>query len=392
MAVLIIILQVVEWILFVLLTFNVLYLLVFSLASLLRYKQVRGVVREQKCMAVLIPSYKEDAVIADTVHACLQQTYPSDKYEVVVISDRMKPETNDYLRTLPIRLVEVNFERSTKAKSLNEAMRVIGDRYDVAVVLDADNLVSPSFLTEINEAFAQEGVEVVQAHRMAKNLNTDMAFLDAMSEEINNSIFRLGHVNLGLSTALIGSGMAFDYALFKHTMALVDSVGEDREMEFRLLSQGRRFYYLQHTLVQDEKIQTAKDFTNQRRRWLAAQFLYGAAHAPHLLKALLSGRWNYLDKVLQHFLLPRVLLLGILSVLTISVLTVSPLYAVKWVVLWTMLAVALLVAIPRKYYTKRLWLAVLGVPKAFVLMFLNLFRLKDAHKHFIHTQHGVKDT
>jgi len=29
------------------------------------------------------------------------------------------------------------------------------------------------------------------------------------------------------------------------------------------------------------------------------------------------------------------------------------------------------------------------VPYSFVLMFLNLFRLKEANKRFIHTQHGT---
>lgn len=310
MSVFIIILQVVECVLFTVMALNVTYLLVFSMASLLKYKTAKGKVSETKKVAMLIPSYKEDAVIEDTVNACLQQDYPSDRYDIVVISDKMKPETNERLRTMPIKLVEVKFERSTKAKSLNEAMRIIGDDYDIAVVLDADNIVAPTFLTEINAAFAVDGVEVVQAHRVAKNLNTNMAFLDAMSEEINNSIFRLGHVNLGMSSALIGSGMAFRYGLYKQTLALVDSVGEDRDMEFRLLREGKHFYYLKDTRVLDEKIQTSKDFTNQRRRWLAAQFLYGVENAPYMLKALFSGQLNYFDKMLQQFLLPRVLLMG----------------------------------------------------------------------------------
>jgi len=35
-----------------------------------------------------------------------------------------------------------------------------------------------------------------------------LALLDGISEEINNNIFRKGHQTLGLSSALIGSGMA----------------------------------------------------------------------------------------------------------------------------------------------------------------------------------------
>ena len=84
------------------------------------------------------------------------------------------------------------------------------DSYDIALIIDADNIINSSYLVELNNAFADSKVQVVQTHRVAKNLNTNMAYLDAISEEINNSIFRLGHVNLGMSAALIGSGMALN--------------------------------------------------------------------------------------------------------------------------------------------------------------------------------------
>ncbi len=70
--------------------------------------------------------------------------------------------------------------------------------------------MAKGFLNEVNVAF-DLGAKVVQAHRTAKNLNTPFAFLDACNEEINNHIYRKGHAAIGLSPALIGSGMAFEY-------------------------------------------------------------------------------------------------------------------------------------------------------------------------------------
>ena len=64
----------------------------------------------------------------------------------------------------------------------------------------------------------------MQGHRVAKNHNTNLATLDAVSEEINNNIFRSGHRAIGLSSALIGSGMAFDYELIKSEMAKIDAI------------------------------------------------------------------------------------------------------------------------------------------------------------------------
>jgi hypothetical protein len=56
---------------------------------------------------------------------------------------------------------------------------------------------------------------------LQKNTNNSWAILDAISEEINNNIFRKGHRVLGLSSAIIGSGMAFRYNYFKTLMSTV---------------------------------------------------------------------------------------------------------------------------------------------------------------------------
>ena len=50
--------------------------------------------------------------------------------------------------------------------------------YDMIVIMDADNTTDPDFLSEINRAF-QAGEKAIQAHRTAKNMNTDVAVLDA---------------------------------------------------------------------------------------------------------------------------------------------------------------------------------------------------------------------
>jgi hypothetical protein len=42
-------------------------------------------------------------------------------------------------KKLPIKLIEVSFDKSTKSKALNKAMATLDQDYDIAVVLDADN-------------------------------------------------------------------------------------------------------------------------------------------------------------------------------------------------------------------------------------------------------------
>ena len=385
--------KVLDWVLFAVFMLNVVYLLFYSLASRRQVRKMPEVSDRFRRFAIFIPAYKEDGVIEECVHACLEQDYPMEHYDVVVISDRMESATNDRLRQLPIRLLEVHFEHSTKAKSLNAAIASLDDSYDIAVVLDADNVVPYNYLSDVNAAFEMPSVEVIQTHRIAKNLNNDMALLDAISEEINNSIFRLGHVNVGMSAALIGSGMAFDYALFKETMSKIKAVGGfDREMELLLLYQRKRFYYMPETFVFDEKIQTSSDFSRQRRRWLSAQIHYCQVFGKYFWKAFYSSNWDFCDKMLQQVLIPRLLLLGFVPACSLLVSLYSWQWGIKWCLLFVLLAMALFVAIPKRFYTSRLVTAFQKLPSTFWLMFLSVFKLKGANKTFIHTRHGVVDS
>ena len=387
------ILLILDWILYVLFAINILYLLVYSLASLRRRPAKMAPAEEHKRIALLIAAYREDAVIMDTVQACLVQDYPSDRYDVVVISDHMRPSTNEKLRALPIKLLQVDFEKSTNTKSLKAALEYLGkDSYDIALIIDADNIVNSSYLVELNNAFADPKVQVVQTHRVAKNLNTNMAYLDAISEEINNSIFRLGHVNLGMSAALIGSGMAFKYSLFYKAMMSNTSVGGfDRVLEMKLLYHRIFFHYLPDTYVLDEKIQKTKNFYQQRRRWLSAQYYSFGEFVNHLFPAIRDRKWDFCDKLFQQASFSRVLLLGFTFIFSVCLSIWIPALAYKWWVIFGVLLLALAVASPRRFWKWRLVKAICFVPYSFLLMFINLFRLKEANKKFIHTAHGIEE-
>ena len=266
------VLYIFEYICWILASIAVAYPLIYSLASLGTRKSYYPTANKQHKFAILFPAYKEDRVILPVVESFLQQHYPQELYKVIVISDHMQETTNERLAQLPITLLKANYENSSKAKALNFAMDHFGrDEFDAVVILDADNIVDTNFLLEINKVF-DAGVQAIQAHRTAKNRNTDIAVLDGLSEEVNNSIFRRGHVRLGISSALIGSGMIFNYQWFHDNVKHLVTTGEDKELEVLLLKQRIFIEFLDEVYVYDEKTQGEKGFYNQRRRWLATQF------------------------------------------------------------------------------------------------------------------------
>lgn len=391
-------LQFFEYLLLIYFGFASVYIFIFSFAGLFERKLPKQISNKRRKFAVLIPGYKEDAVIIEVAKKAIEQTYSSTLYSVVVIADSFEEKTLTALKKLPIEVIEVSFEKSTKSKALNKAMEVLGDDFEVALILDADNVMLPDFIEKINEAF-NCGFNVVQGHRTAKNTNTAFAILDAISEEINNHIFRKGHRNLGFSSALIGSGMAFDYPFFKSTMANVNAVGGfDKELELKLLKAKNKIEYVNDALVLDEKVQKSAVFENQRKRWLSAQFIYFKRYFFSGVKELVTkGNIDYFDKVYQMITPPRILLLGIVTIITFIYsmadfflktmnFVISPIF---WYSVFALTIVAFFMAIPRKFYTLKTLVAVATLPKAFLILFGSLFKLKGANKKFIHTQHGT---
>jgi cellulose synthase/poly-beta-1,6-N-acetylglucosamine synthase-like glycosyltransferase len=383
-----IILDTIDSILFFFMALTVGYLLVFAIAGMSKITYSYPPAKKKYRFAVLFPAYKEDKVIKQAVQSFLEQKYPKESYDIVVISDKMKDDTNQQLRQLPIELLIVDFENSSKAKALNFAIDKLADRkYDMAVIMDADNTVHPDFLQKFSNAF-ESGANVIQAHRLAKNINTNTAILDAVSEEINNSIFRKGHIRLGLSSALIGSGMAFEFSWFKENIKNVFSSGEDKELEGLLLKQRIYIDYLDDVPVYDEKTPKDEIFYNQRRRWIASQYNALSNSFLDLPGAIINKNIDYVDKIFQWMMLPRIILLGGISVISIATTIIDWETSLKWWGLLFLLGLTFCLAIPDYLVNKRLTKAIKKVPWLFILMFLNLFRIIGADKKFIHTEHG----
>ena len=386
------VLYIFEYICWILASIAVAYPLIYSLASLGTRKSYYPTANKQHKFAILFPAYKEDRVILPVVESFLQQHYPQELYKVIVISDHMQETTNERLAQLPITLLKANYENSSKAKALNFAMDHFGrDEFDAVVILDADNIVDTNFLLEINKVF-DAGVQAIQAHRTAKNRNTDIAVLDGLSEEVNNSIFRRGHVRLGISSALIGSGMIFNYQWFHDNVKHLVTTGEDKELEVLLLKQRIFIEFLDEVYVYDEKTQGEKGFYNQRRRWLATQFAQWGRVFKDLPQAILSGNIDYSDKLIQWMLPPRLIRFGGIIVMGSIMQIIDWPLALKWWALFLIMGVTLCLAIPDKLVDDRFKKSINKLPLLFIMMVVNLFRMKGMNKKFVNTEKNGSST
>lgn len=385
-----IICSVIVYLVFVYLGIYSLYLFVFSLAGKIFPVSAPSVSKQLTRFVIYICSYKEDDIILNSATQAVTIDYPADMFHICVIADSLKPQTIEKLKQLPIQVLEVVFESSTKSKALHKAIENTAEGYDAAVVFDIDNIASPDFLYRLNDHL-QAGAKVVQGHRMAKNTETSIALLDAISEEINNHLFRKSQQVFHLSAAIIGSGMALEYQLFKETMMRIDAVGGfDKEMGLLLTQNCIHVDYAENAIIFDEKVSNPEVFKKQRKRWLSAQFSLFKKYGKTGLRELFVNRnFDYFNEIYQLSVLPRVLMLGLMPVMLLfSVIFqgIGPAW-IWWLVATLACYTGILLAIPARFVDRKFWGAVVRVPLIFVTMVLLLFKLKGANKKFIHTPH-----
>lgn len=339
-------------------------------------------------IAVFIPAFKEDSVILIAAKLAAKHAYLGE-FVVYVIADQLKQKTIKELKEISLEVIEVKFDKSTKAKSLNFAMKEITNTFDVAVVLDADNVMKQDFLNQIARAY-NEGNRAIQGHRTAMSMNTNFAYLDAISEEVNNQLYCKGPEFAGLSSRLVGSGMAFEYGLFKKLMLEIDAIGGfDKELELLIIQNGVRIKYLESAVVFDEKVSTAEVFGNQRTRWISAQYHFLYSKLQPAFSQLFKGNFDYFWKAYQLALPPRLLFPGALAIgySLLLIFSENKILQFTWLAMMIVVVLTYSISIPKRFWNRRMIKCVFSLFRAFGITILALTKIRTANKKFIHTPH-----
>lgn len=387
---------------FIVFSIPVLYFLFFSVTSLFfRQKNWNWESASPKRpVTVIFPAYQEDAVILNSAGAALKHQSNLAEIEVLVIADGLQPETIATLREQGARVEEIINTEGTKAAALTFAMQFLSESTQEMIVLDIDNVMQDGFVDYILSTKLVKGLQIVQGHRTDKNQNTPYAVLDAISEELNNSIFRRGHRVVGLSSALIGSGFICDVALFKNEfVGHVKSKGEDKEFELRLLENRIQIGYDDRAVVYDEKVQRSDAFYRQRKRWMAIQrdlkregILNALQNRRHLLNI------EYINKIYQLMIPPKIITIG---VITFGMMASQILYyfiptgetrivQISWLALFSALIFSGIISFPLQYLNKKMLLkAIVHLPNVLFLMIKARLNLKKIGSDFVHTKHEI---
>ena len=364
-------LQMGDAILFLIFLLPIAYLFIYSLASLRKYKNPYPHANIQHRFLVVFTVLRDGKEVISSINTFLDtQNYPREKYDIAVAATQLPEEDLITLLQMPVNIVVPDKESCTKVYAIQQVMeRYSPHEYDMVVIFNSDNRVVPNALDLFNNAY-YSGCDSIQAHRIAENLNTSIAVLNATSEEINNNLFRLAHTRMGFSSALIGSAMAFDFAMFHERAPKLKGSDISKAMETVLLEQNIYTEYLAEVVCYSKKEDNADGYQTQRISWIRSQYTSTFFALKYLPLVLLKGEWDYALKLFQWLMPSRFLLIALILLCTAGITLLNWIWAPKWYVLLATLILTFLMALPEGEVSRRLRKAIWALP---VLMFTAVF-------------------
>jgi glycosyltransferase involved in cell wall biosynthesis len=102
-------------------------------------------------VSVIIPTYNRKEWLRETINSLARQTYPSDRFEVIVVDDGSTDRTQEITaQALPFALRY--FWQSNQGDAAARNLGARQSQADILVFLDDDILVEPDFLTYLIRA------------------------------------------------------------------------------------------------------------------------------------------------------------------------------------------------------------------------------------------------
>jgi cellulose synthase/poly-beta-1,6-N-acetylglucosamine synthase-like glycosyltransferase len=286
-------------------TFNAVYMAMISywvvyviIGLLLPAKKFKPT--DVKCTyAFLIAARDEAVVIAQLIDSIKKQDYPQDKLTIFVCADRCTDNTAQVARDAGAIVYERTEDlvpagqRRSKGYALNFMLENIKrdypdgiETFDGAFMIDADNLVAKSFVTEYNKAFQDKKYDFFNCYINSKNNVSNFVAAFCSSEDMGaNTFISRPRSILGVSLLARGRGVLY------RTYMLADcwkndkwcNISIDTNSSACMISKGYRSSYCEAAELFDEKPLTLRILFRQRMRYARGAINAFCNWAPHLI-------------------------------------------------------------------------------------------------------------
>ena len=248
-----------------------LYQIMVSLCSLVKIKDKPLQVKKDHKFMAIIPAHNEEAVVGNLVESLKKQNYNKDLYDIYVIADNCTDNTAKVAKEAGAIVYErFNNSKKTKGYALDWFLqqKIKEDApYDAFFIFDADNIVDPDFIKNMNKKLCQ-GEDVVQGYRDIKNPTDSWITAGyAIFYWTMHRFYHLARYNLGLSPLLNGTGFMVRFDVVKPQGWDTVTLTEDIEFSLKRIIKGKKLGWATDAIVYDEQPTGFKQSWSQRSRW-----------------------------------------------------------------------------------------------------------------------------
>lgn len=242
---------------------------------------------------IMVPAHNEEGLLPELLLNLKQLDYPQELYAVHVVADNCTDKTAALGRRGGAIVHErFNSELRGKGYALEWLLQRIwerGDPHDAVLILDADSVVSPNFLSVMDARLAR-GERVIQGYYAVRQPEGAWsAGLRAVALTLLHYLRPQGRMILGGSTGLKGNGMVFAADILR-THRWSASLTEDIEYHMELILAGERAMFAPDAVVWAEMPASLRTAQSQNERWEKGRMEMVRRFVPGLLKAAIQRR------------------------------------------------------------------------------------------------------
>ena len=248
-----------------------LYQILISLCSLVKIKDKPLKVNKKHRFMAIIPAHNEEAVVGNLIESLKNQNYDKDLYDIYVIADNCTDNTAKVAKEAGA-IVYKRFDETKKTKGyaldwfLKQKIEENAP-YDAFFIFDADNIVHPDFIKNMNKKLCQ-GEDVVQGYRDIKNPTDSWITAGyALFYWSMHRFYHLARYNLGLSPLLNGTGFMVKFDVVKPQGWDTVTLTEDIEFSLKRIIKGKKLGWATDAICYDEQPVGFKQSWSQRSRW-----------------------------------------------------------------------------------------------------------------------------
>lgn len=248
-------------------------------------------------IAILIAARNESSVIGELIDSINAQDYPAHLIKTFVIADNCTDNTALVAATHgAVVYTRHDSTHIGKGYALNYLLEKIArdhpvGYFDAFLVLDADNIISPNYVSEMNKTFS-DGYGIITSYRNSKNYGDNwisagyaLWFLRE-ARYLNNA-----RMLLGSSCAVSGTGFLFSCEILERCGGWnFFLLTEDIEFSIDNVVRGERIGYCGTAVLYDEQPTKFRQSWRQRLRWSKGYLQVFSRYGGRLMEGIFKKR------------------------------------------------------------------------------------------------------